>query len=156
MFHHWIARDLCLLLVFFRLYHTLQTIEKNICSMRSKRVARVAKSLGNRKCSLYLSRSVLKGALTPKTYLHILLEVQRPETKIGFSPKTILLVGNCSHPKLGTIVLIIFDFQGIGWKIKTGLVAAWNIHNLHVADMSQTHRMMFSCVFNNNIHVYRL
>ena len=31
----------------------------------------------------------------------------------GFSPKTILLVGNLNHPKLGTIILKVFDFRGL-------------------------------------------
>ena len=28
------------------------------------------------------------------------------------SPKTLFLVGNFKHPKLGTIILIVLDFQG--------------------------------------------
>ena len=35
---------------------------------------------------------------------------------IGFSPKTILYVGNCNHPKLGTIILVVFDFQGVKFR----------------------------------------
>ena len=41
------------------------------------------------------------------------LELRRPLKRIGFSPKTIVLVGNLNHPKLGTIILIVLDFQGI-------------------------------------------
>ena len=41
------------------------------------------------------------------------LEVQRPLKEYKFSPKTIVLVGNFNHPKLGTIILIVLDFQGI-------------------------------------------
>ena len=33
--------------------------------------------------------------------------------EIGFSLKSTLLVGNHNHPKLGTILLIVFDFQGL-------------------------------------------
>ena len=35
--------------------------------------------------------------------------------RIGFHqrhPKTIVLVGNFNHPKLGTIILMVLDFQG--------------------------------------------
>ena len=37
------------------------------------------------------------------------LEVQRPMEKT-VSPETILEVWNSYHPKLGTIILIVFDF----------------------------------------------
>ena len=33
----------------------------------------------------------------------------------GFSQKTILLVGNLNHPKLGTIIFKVFDFQARWW-----------------------------------------
>ena len=49
------------------------------------------------------------------------LEVQRP-LKDGFSPKTILLVGNLNHPKLG-IILMVLDFEGI-FQINTWVLLA--------------------------------
>ena len=41
------------------------------------------------------------------------LEVQVDHQNNRFSPKTIVLVGNFNHPKLGIIILIVLDFQGI-------------------------------------------
>lgn len=39
-----------------------------------------------------------------------------PKTiKNRFSPKTIFWVGNLSHPKLGTMIFIVWDFQGTKW-----------------------------------------
>ena len=66
-------------------------------------------------CSLEMKNreSTFQGTSSP-------LEVQRP-LKNRLSPKTIVLVGNFNHPKLGTIILIVLDFQGPSGWVEEGL-----------------------------------
>ena len=57
--------------------------------------------------------------------------------KNRFSPKTIVLVGNFDNPKLGTIILIVLDFQGYcvvvtfnsRGQVKDVEVDPWNLQN---------------------------